>query len=206
MIQCGNCDWWANSPITSRESQKHITRRCVAKLKRIQSDTKSCRYFKPLYFHCDKYNCRLTFDQCLSRRRNVKNLSGYAGCKNCRQFEKEIREIIEAYYLETVPIVTPRHLARGNELTNQIGSGKIKRRKKKEGSNPNGKRKIKRREKPQSNGKRRKIKRRSKPKAPDKDGLTYTVCPECGQQAMRVNFCRVCKYQKPRRKIKRRQK
>jgi hypothetical protein len=211
---CANCDWWCKAKILSRGDKGTVTyRKCPALKMRVQSQDKSCKYFNPVYFHCDKNNCRLTFGQCLARRRNPKNLIGYQNCKNCRQFDREIREIVEEYYIDMVPIVTPRHLARGNEMENveenNIGSGKIKRRNKKEGNNPNGKRKIKRRENPPPNGKRRKIKRRSKPKASNNNGLAYTVCPKCGQEGMRDEYCRVCAFKvtdKPKRKIKRRSK
>lgn len=208
---CANCDWWSQAKIISRGDKGTVTYRlCPALKERVQSQEKSCKYFNPIYFHCDKNNCRLTIEQCLARRRNPKNLVGFQNCKKCRQFDKEIREIVEMYYIDMVPIVTPRHLARGNNTENvEIGSGKIKRRKKKEGGNPNGKRKIKRREKPQTNSKHRKIKRRSKSKALDNNGLEYTQCPKCGQNSMRDAYCRVCAFKvmdKPKRKIKRRSK
>lgn len=210
MPKCGYCDWWIQSDIVSRgdKSSSLTTRMCVAKKKRITEDSESCRYFNPTYFYCDQYNCRLVFEQCIARRRNRKSLTDYLPCKKCRQFDTEIREIIKDYFIDMVPIVTPRHLARG-ESDVQIGSGKIKRRgQKKDGQ----KRVIKRRDKgngkPQAQKEKRKIKRRSKPKPQNNNGLQYMVCPKCRQQAMRDNYCRVCAYkvEQERRKIKRRPK
>lgn len=215
MIKCGSCDWWANSPIKNRGDRNSATqRKCIAKRSDVSEDSESCRYFKPQYFHCSENNCRLTFDQCLARRRNTKNLLGYQNCRRCRQFDKEIREIVESYYLDLVPIVTPRHLARG-ENGEKIGSGKILRRPKKDGQSSKGKRKIKRRNKPTNTEKPRKIKRRTR----SDNGLKYIRCPACNAEAMRDDLCRVCGFKnkdalerihdlvqstKKRRKIKRR--
>lgn len=208
-IKCGYCDWFYQSDVQTRGDKSSLAKRqCVARRKGVSEDTDSCRYFNPVYFHCEKYNCRLQFEQCLARRRNRKGLTDYLPCKKCRQFDTEMRDIVEEYFIDMVPIVTPRHLARGNPGV-QIGSGKIKRRgQKKEGQNANGKRKIKRRDKPNGNQQKRQIKRRSKPKVPDNNGLSYTLCPKCGQNAMRENYCRVCAYktEQQRRKIKRRKK
>ena len=199
-IQCGMCDWWPNSPITKVDKNKNTVRKCVAKKRRIKATSESCKYFNPTYFFCDQYQQRFPYEVCLARRRNRQNLGGYSQCKKCRQFEREIREIVEEYFLNSTPIVTPRHLARGEE---KIGSGKIKRRKKKDQDKPKSKRTIKRRDKSKSNGKGRKIKRRSK----SDNGLKYTTCPKCGAEAMRDDYCRVCAFkpnEKPKRKIKRR--
>lgn len=208
-IKCGYCDWFSQSNVLTRGDKSSLSKRkCVAKGKQITEDSESCRYFKPVYFHCEKYNCRLQFEQCIARRRNRKNLTDYLPCKKCRQFDTEIRGIIEEYFIEMVPIVTPRHLARGND-GNTIGSGKIKRRGQKKDSQ---KRKIKRRDKvnenPNGKTQKRKIKRRRKSETPNNNGLSYTICPKCGQQAMRENYCRVCSYkvEQQRRKIKRRSK
>ena len=200
MIQCGNCDWWPNSPIVKIDKQKNTVRKCIAKKRRVRAESESCKYFKPTYFFCDKYQQRLPFEVCLSRRRNRKGLSGYLPCKKCRQFEREIKEIIERYFIDSTPIKTPRHLSRGDE---KIGSGKIKRRQKKDQDKAKSKRKIKRRDKSKSNKKGRKIKRRVK----SDNGLKYTTCPNCKAKAMRDNYCRVCAFKpdiKPKRKIKRR--
>jgi hypothetical protein len=189
-ITCGYCDWWTNSPILSRgEKSKETVRRCVAKNKKITSDKECCRYYNPVYFYCDQNNQRLKFEQCLARRRNSANLATFQACKNCRQFDKEIRPIVEEYFLNGVPIVTPRHIVKIDNQ-NQIGSGKITRRIKPEHQEPQNKRKITRRDKPTNKKEPRKITRRSAPKSE----ITYTICPKCGQQGMKDNYCRICAF------------
>lgn len=211
-IKCGYCDWFTQSDVLTRGDKSSLAqRKCIAKKRKITEDSESCRYFKPVYFYCEKYNCRLLFEQCIGRRRNRKNLTDYLPCKKCRQFDTQIREIVQEYFIDMVPTVTPRHLlTRGNENGPVIiGSGKIKRRgQKKEGQ----KRKIKRRDKgngkPKGKAQKRKIKRRQKSETPNNNGLSYTICPKCGQQAMREDYCRVCAYkaEQIKRKIKRRSK
>lgn len=212
MPKCGYCDWFLQSDFVSRgEKGAASVRKCIAKHRRITEDSESCRYFKPAIFYCDNNNCRLTFEQCIARRRNRKNLIDYQSCKKCRQFDTDIREIVQDYFIDMVPIVTPRHLNRGesNNSVNQVGSGKIKRRGQ---SKEDQKRKIKRRDngngKAQPEKEQRKIKRRSKLNTQSDNGLQYTICPKCKQNAMRENYCRVCafKVEQQKRKIKRRMK
>jgi len=204
MIKCGLCDWFANSPIVTKGDKGTLgKRKCVAKKMRRASDSEACKYFKANYFYCDQFNQRLKFEQCLSRRRNPKGFNSYSKCKKCRQFDKEIRPIIEAYWLDMVPIVTPRHL-QGQGESDVPPLRKIKRRNK-EQQGPTSKRKIKRRESTGTNKKKRTIKRRSKPATGD-NGLQYTLCPQCGMDGMRENYCRICQYkpEQAKRKIKRR--
>ena len=191
----------------------------MVKGKSVTFDSSSCQYFKPTYFYCDQNNCRLTYGQCLARRRNTQNLMGYLACKKCRQFDTDIREIIMSYFIDMIPIIIPRKFSKDNNDQSIIGSGKIKRRQKDNGNKrkikrrdkpeqqgPNNKRKIKRRDKHNNKKDQRTIKRRSKPKT-HPNGLTYKICPKCGQEGMRDNYCRVCAYQpKNGRQIKRRTK
>lgn len=206
-IKCGYCDWFTQSNVLSRGDKSSLAqRKCIAKGKSVTESSDSCRYFKPIFFYCDQYNCRLLFEQCIARRRNRKNLNDYLQCKKCRQFDTELRDIIQEYFIDMVPIVTPRHLARGDS-ENTIGSGKIKRRgQKKDGQKRQIKRRGKVNEKPNVKTEKRTIKRRSKPKVADNNGFIYTVCPKCGQKGMRENYCRVCAYkvEQQKRKIKRR--
>ena len=200
MAHCGNCDWWSQSEVVSRSDKSSTTiKKCIARRKKIASDSESCRYFKPHIFYCEQNNCRLTYEQCIARRRNSKNLVDYQNCKRCRQFDKEIRDIVLQYYVDMVPTVTPRHLlVRGeSDIANAsgpVGSGKIKRRQKSSSESANSKRKIKRREKPNGEDKKRTIKRRSKAKPQENTGLEYSICPKCGQKGMREDYCRVCAY------------
>lgn len=211
MITCQNCDSWCEAVLLSKKE-----RRCLTSGKVVESTTKSCKYFNPIYFYCDKFQQRLTFNQCLARRRNEKGFASYQDCKKCRQFDLEIREIIQEYWLDMKRIVNARNRESSDE---SLGSGKIKRRNK---GNPENKRKLKRREKPPTKENHRKIKRRNKPVPPKKDNLDpgpeYSICPKCNQKAMKDNCCRVCTHkiddievihnllQKSKRKLKRRSK
>jgi len=183
MSTCGCCHWFYKSNVVARGTSNNAayTRKCIASKKKVMSDNDRCKYFNPEYFYCDKFGVRLKYVQCLARRRNEKKLREWDVCKRCRQFEKEIADVIKDYFLEMVPIVTPRRL-QGNvdnsgntadptmsySFTSEKrikrrkkkseGSGKIKRRKKSNSST----KVIKRRKKEDKEDKVRKIKRRSK--------------------------------------------
>jgi hypothetical protein len=159
-MTCSCCNWWVRSKVISRGSGANslYVRKCIASGKEVKSNSEKCRYFNPTYFYCDKYNCRLTFAQCLQRRRNDKKFNDWDECRNCRQFDKEIRPILEKYYLDRVPVVTPRKLRDYDKKKETPKKRVIKRRNKPDSKKP---RTITRRSKSVSN-KPRKIKRRSK--------------------------------------------
>jgi len=128
-MSCSCCLWWTRSKVVQRNNSGFV-RRCIASKKEVKADSEPCQYFNPGYFQCDKYGCRLTFLQCLSRRRNGKGFLSWEECNDCRQFDKEIRPIIEKYFIDMVPIVTPRNLLSEN-VDSGLGSKRtIKRREK----------------------------------------------------------------------------
>lgn len=140
-ITCYYCDRWHKSKQATQER-----RYCEAVKKRIKRTRKRCKFFVPTEasFWCDKHHCHLKLIQCVQRRRNPMSLNKWEKCKRCRQWDKEVRDIIEDYWLtgkKIIPFDNPGNSKRV-----------IKRRDK-------GGRVIKRRK-----GKPRKIKRRSKPK------------------------------------------
>jgi len=135
-MSCSNCHWWCRSDVVKRESNGY-TKRCIASKKKVQADSKQCKYFNPTIFNCDNFGCRLNYNQCIARRRNEKNLLSWELCKNCRQFDKEIRPIIERYFLDLVPIVTPRRLLRKEEIADPGNQKRVlKRRDGKENKSP----------------------------------------------------------------------
>lgn len=151
-MTCQYCDYWYRSPVIRKKNG--IWRKCIARKKLRQSVDKSCKYFNmAAFFYCTSNNCQLTYYQCLARRRNEKGFLSWENCKNCRQFDQDVRPIIEKYLLDMNPTVTPRRLLKvRREQENDSGSvRKIKRR-----SKDQNRRQIKRRDKP----KQRKIKRR----------------------------------------------
>lgn len=171
-MPCSCCEWWAHSRVVQRGSSGYI-RSCIAANKEIKSNSDPCKYFNPTYFHCDKFGQRITFMQCLNRRRNEKKLTSWQDCKKCRQFDKEIREVISDYFLDANPTVTPRHLIKKEETPSgsarkikrrerpEETTRKIKRRSNEEKKQKEPKRTIERRDN-NSNGSGRVIKRREK--------------------------------------------
>lgn len=146
--KCIYCYEWSRSPIIRRStdqeqsSHKTISRKCPIIKKQINTDSNGCKYFNPsLFFYCNKDQCFIDFIACLNRRRNSKDLDSFNGCKKCRQFDKDIKPIIEDYWLNGKEIIKHRL--------------PIKRRDKTE-----TKRIIKRREKKIKKTIKRKIKRR----------------------------------------------
>lgn len=161
---CIRCEQWTKSKARYREqvgeestkkgkkrqsvkSRKVAYKICAYKKRKIQPDTAACKYFKPnARFYCHKYGCWLHILNCLDRRHNPKSFKAYAECKTCRQFEKEIKDIVDDYYINRREVIIPRE------------ARKLKRRKPTPETSPS-KRKIKRRS---TDSSKRKIKRRSK--------------------------------------------
>lgn len=157
----------------NEETKTIIKRKCQIKKKIIDTSSKSCKNFSPIGFFCDNYNIYLKFIQCLNRRRNSENLTKWADCKKCRQFEKEIKEIADEYFLNAKKVRNPSSRIikrRKTKPVKIIKKRKIKRRdhnKKKEAFfkkfDKTNKKKIKRRKNSTVlKTKPRKIKRRTK--------------------------------------------
>ncbi len=146
---CAYCETWLKAPVVKRsgedsKSGSFAKRNCPVIRKVVISDQPGCEYFNPMRtFFCDSYHHRTSLMECLNRRRNVQGFKQWKPCVECRQFERDIRSIIEEYYLEQTKVVPPPK------------QRKIRRRAK--APDKKKKRKIKRREKPA-----RKIKRRKK--------------------------------------------
>ena len=113
--KCVYCYEWSSSPIIRRwsdqdqSSRKVISRKCPVTKKQINIDSNGCKYFSPsLVFYCDKNQCFIDFMVCLNRRRNQKGLDSFNQCKKCRQFEKDVKSIIEDYWLNGKEIIIHR--------------------------------------------------------------------------------------------------
>lgn len=134
LYKCIYCCEWSHSPIirreTDRSSHKMIFRKCPVIKKQIDTDSDGCKYFNPsLAFHCDKNHCFIDFMACLNRRRNPKDLDIFKQCKKCRQFENDIKPIIEDYWLNKKEIIKHKMSIKRREKT-EAKKG-IKRREKK---------------------------------------------------------------------------
>jgi hypothetical protein len=155
-IKCGYCKHYVSGKVYKKE--KEIKRKCNVKNKKVSFDSKSCKYFlQNKYFECE-YGDRITIPVCMNRRVNLENLESVKKCKKCKCFEKEIRPIIELYYLERVRMRKKR--TQKEEDNDPPKKRKLKRRAKP----PDNKKQIKRRQKPQSKTKTKKIKRRKSPR------------------------------------------
>jgi hypothetical protein len=165
MATCAYCIHWTESKVVSRGTSNaiEISRKCPAALTNVQSDSKSCKYFNPKFFYCDKKAARMAFIACLSSRRNEKSFTANDSCKKCRQFDKDIREIVQTYFVDAVQTVIPRHLLKTEEIEPKAEkTKKLKRRKKKE--TPEAPKKLKRRKKKETSIKEipKKLKRRKR--------------------------------------------
>ena len=169
MPTCGYCRYWSESKVTSRGTINaiEISRKCPASLSHVQSDSKSCKYFNPLYFYCDKRGVRIEIIQCLNSRRNPKAFVANEPCKKCRQFEKDVREIAISYYIDSTPTITPRHLmAKDAEQDAPKPPQKKLKRRGKPGQEAQPK-KLKRRAKPTTAEPPKKLRRRKTKSAPE---------------------------------------
>ena len=142
---CLYCEYWITLPIRKKDKEGNVRRRCKYRTRTVKPNSESCRYFRPgEVFYCNNNNERLAYLACVNRRRNSKDFRKFGECRRCRQFENDIQELVEDYWLNPKKVVEPEVKIKGR---------KIKRRQKEP------KRIIKRREKPA----KRTIKRR-KPK------------------------------------------
>ncbi|HUU89010.1 MAG TPA: hypothetical protein VMX17_14845 [Candidatus Glassbacteria bacterium] len=180
---CKHCKHWYSSSVVGKridedeihekkkkrkkdKNFKPTTRRCIITKKKIQSNSPHCKWFNPSSVYCNENNHPIKISNCLDRRRNEKQMAAWDYCKKCRQFDQEIRDIAETYWLNATPIniktkeetrkKKKRRLKRRGESEihkEHTTTRTIKRRKKTEDAKP--KRTIKRREK-------RTIKRRNR--------------------------------------------
>jgi len=172
---CKHCiHWYSSSVIGKRKDNDEIqekkkkrkkdknfkptTRRCIITKKKIQSNSPNCKWFNPSLVYCNENLHPIKISNCLDRRRNEKQMAAWDYCKKCRQFDLEIKDIAEKYWLNATPIniktkaerskKKKRKLKRRGESEinqEQVTIRTIKRRKKTETAKP--KRTIKRREK-----------------------------------------------------------
>lgn len=159
MTTCIYCQHFAKSKVVTRKKKTDAPykRKYQYRKKRITSESPACKYLLPVEtFYCDVNDNRLTFLQCLARRRNVKNLPDYKQCEKCRQFEREIKEILQQYFIDADQPLLPKgfkeQIPKDGPIVVNPGR-KLKRRKKR--------RVLKRRKKTTET---RVLKRRSKPK------------------------------------------
>ena len=145
--KCIYCSAWTHSSVIKREDEqqtKHkvVKRKCVINHTTISIKSKACMYFKPAScFYCNKNNHYMAFLSCLNRRYNPDKFNSFEKCTNCRQFSKDIKHIIENFWINKMKITHP-------SIYVQKGHRTIKRRDK-------PKRVIKRRDKPKRVIKRR---------------------------------------------------
>jgi len=104
-MKCTYCDRFYRSkplPRTSDKGEKFDgARLCTTENKMIKSEDEACEYYQPTEgFYCDKWDMRVSPLQCLSRRLNRLGLEGFQDCRKCKQFENNIRQIIEEYYIK----------------------------------------------------------------------------------------------------------
>lgn len=153
-FKCSYCSFWVQSPVIGRDDAtkktKFIRRVCPASLNKVSADHDSCEYFNPAsIFYCDLNNHRLTLLECMNRRRNSKGFQAWKKCKRCRQFNNDIKPILEDYFFDCRKVKeVPIETAKKSGIKRRKKS-KIKRRK----SKPSG---IKRRKKKPVKIKRRK--------------------------------------------------
>jgi len=114
-MKCLYCNYFAHGDIIRRETNLGekkkpgmVKRKCSAMNKNVALDTDACKYFSPCdTFYCDKNNQRIKMLLCIARRLNRNNLDAFKGCKRCRQFDQEIKPILETYGMEAQKIVNP---------------------------------------------------------------------------------------------------
>ncbi len=129
---CSYCKHWGEA-----KKLKNNSRICKITKRKIDLNKKiKCIYFNPESFFCEQNECRISVIVCLNRRRNLPEFENWIKCKQCRQFEKEIKDFAIEYWIE------------GKNILTKKTEKKIKRR--------GEKRQIKRRKK------QRQIKRRNK--------------------------------------------
>lgn len=114
LYSCGYCHTWSKSPIIGREAgdyssksnHRRINRKCILKKISVDFDSDNCKYFSPANnFYCDKNNHFVSFIVCLNRRFNKKGLDNFEQCKKCRQFDKDIKPILENFWVEGNPVI-----------------------------------------------------------------------------------------------------
>ena len=120
--KCMYCHEWSSSPIIRRgsdqdqSSHKMIFRKCPVTKKQINIDSDGCKYFNPASgFYCDNNQCWLTFIECLNRRRNQKGFGVFEKCKKCRQFDKEIKSIVQDYWIDGEQTIKPKRAIKRRE-------------------------------------------------------------------------------------------
>lgn len=140
---CKYCKWWTRSKVIRRETIEEeegkkkkiqlIKRKCPTKSKKakpVESDSPACKFFNPEIFWCDKFECWLTIPQCIARRRNNLKLEVWDYCKKCRQFELEIREIVNDYWINGKIVKEPEEPKKKVKIKWKKDKKTIKRRKK----------------------------------------------------------------------------
>ena len=78
-----------------------IKRHCVARNSKVGFNRNCCKYFKPVkFFQCTKWGERITIPECINRKFNYSQLNKYLYCKKCRQFDREIADILKVYIID----------------------------------------------------------------------------------------------------------
>jgi len=173
---CKHCNHWYSSSVIGKridedeihekkkkrkkdKNFKPTTRRCIITKKKIQSNSPNCKWFNPSSIYCNENNHPIKISNCLDRRRNEKQLASWDYCRKCRQFDQEIRDIAEKYWLNATPI----NIKTKEEERSKKKKRKLKRRGESEIHQEHiTTRTIKRRKKTETTKPKRTIKRRGK--------------------------------------------
>lgn len=110
--KCIYCAAWSHSAIIKREHDdqdgKMIKRKCAATGDIITIKTESCKYFCPaVCFRCIANNHDIAFLACLNRKRNPEKLDTFEKCRKCRQFDAEVKSIIEDFWIGANQVLPP---------------------------------------------------------------------------------------------------
>jgi hypothetical protein len=148
-MKCLYCYHFMDSKILNpvRKVGEDLLKKCKVTKSKISIDSDTCQYFNPVTtFYCDINRQRLHILNCLQRRFNEKNLEDWNPCKSCRQFEQEVKAIIQKYYIETSEVLklkTEKHQS-GLKVRRKKKSKPLKRRRVKIAKTPTAKLKRRR--------------------------------------------------------------
>lgn len=96
MLLCRYCETFYISPVVNEKGA--VQRNCEVIEDNVKSSSKACRKFKPTSgFWCDQLNFRTCLEICINRRRNKKGYEAWNYCVKCRQYEQEVKSVVEKF-------------------------------------------------------------------------------------------------------------
>jgi hypothetical protein len=113
-----------------RKTDEALEKKCKATKSKISADSDTCQYFNPVTtFYCDDNHQRLHILNCLQRRFNKKGLEDWEMCsKGCRQFEQDIKEVIQKYYIQLSEVLKAQPKKSGLKIRREKKPKPLKRR------------------------------------------------------------------------------